>query len=160
MTPTRIPSLVLAALVAGVLGFALAEAAYSDLPRLPVLAAVSLVLLAVTELAMAKVVSDRLAHRRRADGRPAGKALHPMQIARAAVLAKASSPAGALLAGGYAGLLLWTYPRRDEAPSFGEDAVASGASAAAAVLLVVAALVLERACRAPDVDAAVEESTA
>ncbi len=152
MTPTRLPTLVLIALIAGALGYAVVDAAYSSLPRLPLLAAVSMVLLAGTELAMAQVVRDRIAHRRRADGRPVGRPLHPMQVARAAVLAKATSPTGALLVGGYGGVLAWTLPRRSQSPTFADDALAAGLSCGAALLLVGAALVLERACRAPDVE--------
>lgn len=150
MTETRLRTLVALALAAGVAAWLLAETAYGDLPRLPVLAALSLVLLAGTELVVAKVVRDRIAHRRRPDGAP-GRPLHPMQIARAAVLAKASSPTGALLAGGYGGLLGWVLPRRDETAAASDDALAAGLSCGAALLLVAAALLLERACRAPDV---------
>jgi hypothetical protein len=157
VTPTRPRSLLLTALVAGVLGWLLADAAYSDLPRLPVLAGASLVLLAVTELGMAKVVRDRLHHRRRADGRPLGRPLHPMQVARAVVLAKASSPTGALLAGGYGGVLTWVLPRREESAALADDALAAGLAAAASLLLVAAALLLERSCRAPGHDEETED---
>ncbi len=84
---------------------------------LPAYAPVTLVLLTVTELGMAKVVADRLAHRLDRQGRPRGRALHPMQVARAAVLAKASSVTGAVLLGGYGGLFAWTLPRRSGAGS-------------------------------------------
>jgi hypothetical protein len=102
--PTRPGPLL--ALVAGfaVLLYVLADTAYGSVPQLPVYAPVTLVLLAVTELAMAKVVADRLAHRRDRRGRPRGRPLHPTQVARAAVLAKASSTTGALLLGAYGGL--------------------------------------------------------
>jgi hypothetical protein len=159
VTPTRLPTLLLTVVVSGVLAYLLADAAYSDLPRLPVLAAFSLVLLAVTELAMARVVRDRVGHRRRRDG-AAGRPLHPLQVARAVVLAKASSPTGALLAGAYGGLAAWALPRRDQSPTIADDATAAVLSAAAALLLVVAALLLERACRTPDVPGDVEESAA
>ena len=150
MRPTR-PGPVLA-LVAGfaVLLYLLAETAYGSLPPLPGYAPVTLALLAVTELGMAKVVADRLAHRRDRRGRPRGRPLHPMQVARAAVLAKASSTTGAVLLGAYGGLLAWTLPRRDELAAARDDALVAGLSALAALVLVVAALVLERACRTPD----------
>ena len=150
MTPTRPGPLL--ALVAGfaVLLYLLAETAYGSLPTLPVPAPVTLVLLAVFELGMAKVVADRLAHRRDARGRPRGRPLHPMQIARAAVLAKASSAGGAILLGAYGGLLAWTLPRRDELAAARDDTLVAGLSALAALLLVGAALLLERACRTPD----------
>ena len=99
---------------------------------------------------MDKVVSDRLAHRRDARGRPRGRPLHPMQVARAAVLAKASSTAGAVLLGAYGGLFAWTLPRRAQLAVAERDAVVAGLTALAALALVAAALVLERACRTPE----------
>lgn len=151
MTPTRVPSLVLTALLAALAAWLLADGrllpgvTYGDLPRVPVAAPLALVLLAVVELGMARVVRDRLRRRRDARGRPLGRALHPMQVARAAVLAKASSPAGALLLGAYAGLLVWLVPS-----SVTGERVVTAVAAGAALALVVAALVLERACRTPD----------
>ena len=150
MRPTRPGPLV--ALVAGfaVLLYVLADTAYGSVPALPLYAPVTLVLLAVTELGMARVVSDRLAHRRDPRGRPRGRPLHPMQVARAAVLAKASSVTGAVLLGAYGGLFAWTLPRRAELAVAERDALVSGLTGLAALALVVAALVLERACRTPD----------
>jgi Protein of unknown function (DUF3180) len=146
--PTRVPVLLLVAVVTGVLAWLLAEAAYGDLPPLPRYAPATLGLLAVVEGGMAKVVRDRLRGRRDRDGRPLGRPLHPFQVARAVVLAKASSVAGAVLLGGYGGLLLWTLPQ--SARNAQRDALVSGLSAAAALALVVAALLLERVCRAPE----------
>lgn len=158
MKATRVPTLVLLALVFALLGYLVAELAYGSLPVLPALAPVSLVLLAVVELGMARVVRDRLAGRRTAAGRPRGRPLHPMQVARAAVLAKASSPTGAVLFGAYVGLLAYVLPRRGELATWANDALVSAASAFGSLVLVVAALLLERACRDP-ADPALESST-
>jgi hypothetical protein len=133
----------------GLLGYLVAEVAYGALPALPAFAPVSLVLLALVELGMARIVRDRLSGRRTADGRPRGRPLHPMQVARAAVLAKASSPTGAVLLGMYAGLLAYVLPRRGQLATWANDAVVSAVSALACLALVVAALLLERACRTP-----------
>ena len=150
MTPTR-PQVLLGIVVGfALLAFAVASTAYGSLPVLPGYAPVSLVLLALAELAMAKVVRDRLSTRARARSGPPGRALHPMQVARAAVLAKASSVTGAVLLGAYAGLLAWTLPRRDELALADRDALVAGVSCVGALALVVAALLLERACRTPD----------
>ena len=73
-----------------------------------------------------------------------------MQVARAAVLAKASSAGGAVLLGVYGGLLAWTLPRRDRLAASADDALVAALSAAACLGLVVSALALERACRRPD----------
>ena len=146
MRPTRLRGLLVVSLVGAVAGVLLVRTAYADLPPLPLYAPVTLVLLAVAELCMAKVVRDRVQGRARQGARP----LHPMQVARAAALAKATSPAGALLLGVYGGLLLQLLPK--EAEQATADALVSAASAAAALGLVVAALLLERACRLPDDD--------
>lgn len=150
MTPTQLPVLALCVLAGGVLGDVLASSAYSSLPPLPAYGALSLVLLAVVELGMARVVRDRVQGRLRsrpAPGRRAARPLHPLQVARAVALAKASSPTGALLLGLHLGLLVWLLPRNAEQAR--SDAVVSALSAAAAALLVLAALALERACRTP-----------
>ena len=158
MTPTRPRTLLGLVVGFGLLAYLVAALAYGSLPVLPRYAPVSIVLLAVVEAGMAKVVRDRLMHRLDENGRTGPlsrrpRPLHPMQVARAAVLAKASSAGGAVLLGGYGGLLAWTLPRRNLLVASGSDAVVAGLSALACLGLVVAALVLERACRRPDDDA-------
>ena len=150
MRPTRLGTLLALILGFGVGSYAVAALAYGSLPVLPRYAPVSIVLLAVVEIGMAKVVRDRLNHKVDARGRPKGRPLHPMQVARAAVLAKASSAGGAVLLGLYGGLFAWTLPRRDQLAASGEDALVAGLSTIACLGLVLAALLLERACRRPD----------
>ncbi len=144
MKPTGFTVLLLCVLPAALVGYLLGVVAYSDLPPLPRYAPLTLVLLGFVELAMARVVRDRVARWARSGAR----ALHPLQVARAAALAKASSPTGALLFGVYTGLLLWLLPRPAEQAR--SDAVVCAVSAAAALFLVVTALLLERACRTPE----------
>jgi hypothetical protein len=155
VTPTRPGTLAALIVGFGAVGYLLAALFYGQLPPLPAYAPVTVVLLALAELAMARVVRDRVTHRLDARGRAAARPtrprpLHPMQIARAAVLAKASSAGGAVLLGVYAGLFAWTFPRRGRLLATGDDALVAGLSALACLGLVVAALVLERACRRPD----------
>jgi len=150
MTPTRPRTLLLLVLGFGALAYLVAALAYGSLPLLPRFAPVSVVLLALVELGMAKVIRDRLAHRLDPRGRPLGRPLHPMQVARAAVLAKASSAGGAVLLGAYGGLLAWTLPRRDMLLASDRDATVAAFSAVACLGLVLAALWLESACRRPD----------
>jgi uncharacterized membrane protein YbhN (UPF0104 family) len=148
VTPTRLRTLVLCGLAGALAGYLLAELAYGSLPPLPSYAPVTLLLLAVVEALMARVVSDRV----RGRARPGARPVHPLQVARAVALAKASSPTGSLLLGGYLAVLVWLLPR--EAEQARDDALVSGASALAALLLVLAALALERAGRTPDSPAA------
>jgi hypothetical protein len=81
--------------------------------------------------------------------RPTGRPMHPLQIARAAVLAKASSLGGAVVGGVYGGIFVWTFARRGDVATYSDDARVSGLAALAAVVLIVMALLLERACRTP-----------
>jgi hypothetical protein len=148
--PTRPSTLALVALAVAVLSYLLVAAAYGSLPSPPVGAPVTLVLLALAELALAKVVRDRIRHRLDARGRPPRRALHPVQVARAAALAKASSLTGAVVLGAYAGLFAWTAPRADVLAAAADDVPVAGVSAVAGLLLVVSALLLERACRVPE----------
>jgi hypothetical protein len=142
--PTRVSLLVLVLLVAAAVGYVVAETSYSDLPPLPPLAPVSLGLLALVEGLMAAVVRSKVRGRR-----PSGRPMHPIQKARAAVLAKASSLGGAVVGGGYGGIFVWTFARRGDVATYGDDARVSGLAALAAVVLIVMALLLERACRTP-----------
>ena len=142
MTPTRPSTLLTLAAVAGVLGLLLGTTAYGSLPPLPVYAPVSLVMLGVFELGLARAVRARLR------GPVRGRQMHPLQVARAAALAQASSACGALVLGGYGGLL--AHVVRLDAEQAKADAVVCAVAVAGAALLVVAALVLERACRTPD----------
>ena len=136
-------SLVLAAAVAAVVGYALAELAYGSLVDLPVYGPVTAVVIAAFELSLAKIIRDKVR------GRSTRRSMHPMQIARAAALAKASSSAGSLLLGLYAGLLAWTFPRRGQLAAAGADARVAGLAVLACLALVAAALLLERSCRTP-----------
>ena len=146
MTATRVSRLLAAAVITGLAAYLLAASSYASLPPLPGYAPVTLVLLAIVEAALASVVRDRLAVRRTP---VRGRTLHPLQVARAAVLAKATSPTGAVLLGGYSGYLLWTFPHRAASRAASADSRVCAASAVAALLVVLAALALERACRAP-----------
>lgn len=142
MTPTRLRSLFAAALVAGILAYLLAVAAYGSVVSLPYYATATALVIAMFEAGLGKVVRDKLR------GRGRGRPMHPLQVARAAALAKASSSAGALLLGLYGGLLAWTATHLDLAAAR-HDALAAGLSAVACLALVAAALLLERSCRTP-----------
>jgi len=136
-------TLLLLALTTGVLGWGVPELSDRALLALPRYSPVTTVLIALFEAGLAKVVSDKI------QGRSRGRRMHPLQVARALVLAKASSAAGALLLGLYGGMFVWTFPQREGHPAVASDALVAALSAGAALLLVVGALLLERACRTP-----------
>lgn len=150
MTLTRWRTLALLALLTGVLGWLLAQLAYGDLVTLPAYAALTAGVLAAFEAILARTVADRVRGRRIAPGVRSPRPMHPLQVVRALALAKASSAAGALLFGLYGGLAVWTFPRRDRLVAAAEDTQVAVLSALACLLLVGAAMALERACRTPD----------
>lgn len=84
--------------------------------------------------------------------RARGQRLLPHEAVNRLVLARASAFVGALVGGGYAGYALsWV---GDPAELADERIARSGAAAFAGLLIVVAALLLERACRIRSDDAA------
>ena len=101
--------------------------------------------LGIAFLAAAVLVST-VALRRRLRGSAGTKPPQPLGVARMAVLGKASSHVGAVLAGGYAGYLLMLLPSLDIAARR-ERAVVAAVAVLAAVLLTLAGLLLERSCR-------------
>lgn len=143
MTPTRARTLAAAAVSAGVLVYLLLRLVYDNIPRLPRTAPLSLLLVGLVEAQAAVLTRARLARR------PGTRPILPITVARLAALAKASSLAGAVLAGAWAAVLGYTVPRADEIGVAGADAITAGLGLGAAVVLVAAALLLERVCRVP-----------
>jgi uncharacterized SAM-binding protein YcdF (DUF218 family) len=152
VTPTRGPVLAGLAAVAALFGWtgaALLVSLGQPLPRVPLSAPLVLLLLAAILLATALSTRARLAAMR--ERRPDARPVNPLVTARAAVLAKASSPVGALVVGlyaGYGGYLVQEIAigaRRQLALLCG-FAVLSG------VAVVAAALFLESVCRLPPPD--------
>jgi DMSO reductase anchor subunit len=142
VTPTRPRTLLLVALVGGLVTYLVARATYDDLPPLPWSAAFTTFGLALVELWLAPSIRARL------QGRPRTKPIMPIAVARAAAFAKASSTLGALLGGAWVGLLAHLVTRLDlDVPR--RDALYSALGLVAALLLVVAALRLEGVCRVP-----------
>lgn len=145
MRPTRIAWLVAVAVISGAAVYAAVELAYSSIPPVPLYAPVAILFLGIAELLTAGSVRSRL------DGRPGTRPIAPMAAARLAALAKASALAAAVAFGGYAGLLGYTLRQLDKSVP-AHDATASGFGVLAALVLVLAALALERTCRLPDGD--------
>ncbi|WP_163548534.1 DUF3180 domain-containing protein [Candidatus Frankia nodulisporulans] len=141
MNPTRGRDLALVAVIFGALAYLLLWWAYRSIPALPRTAPVSVLVIGALELQIAGHT------RRRLEGRPGTRPIVALTVARLAAFAKASSVAAAALAGGWAGTLGYTIPRTDEFGSAGGDAITAGLGLAAAVVLLVGGLVLERVCR-------------
>ena len=139
MGPTRPATLVVAGLAAAAVAWWVISSFYGDIPRLPWLPTVTLAALAVLEAYVA------INTRQRIERRPGREPVDPLAVARYVVLAKASSLAGAIFAGFYAGLVGWLFLERTRAAD--GDIPAATAGLVASLALVGAALWLERSCR-------------
>jgi len=135
-------------LVAGVVGLAagyiLFEQAYDSLPPLPVLAGISLLVLGIAESLLGVAIRKRI--------REARVALGGVGIARALVLAKASSILAALMSGVWVGILGYLAPRAGRVAAAQEDLPSVLVGIGCAVGLLAAALWLEYCCRDPHAD--------
>jgi hypothetical protein len=142
MRPTRFPTLALVALGCAVLTWLVVREVYQSLPPLPWTAIPVLLLAAFAESWTGRDLRRRIARR------PDTKPPDPLFVSRMLALAKASSIAGALVAGfavgfiGYlSGLVSAVTPR--------QDMLTAGLTAGAALILIAAALYLEYCCRVP-----------
>ena len=142
MRPTSISSLVVAALAAAAVAWLLLSVFYADWPPLPWLPVIVIAALAVLEGYLAQNTAARVQRK------PGAPRVEPLAVARYAVLAKASSLAGALYAGFSAGVLAWLLLEPTRAAR--EDVPAAAGGVLSSLALVGAALWLERACRVPD----------
>jgi hypothetical protein len=142
MGPTRLSTLLVAAMAAAALAWLVISGVYADIPRLPWLPNATLAGLAVLEAYAAVNTRARIDHK------PGRERVDPLAVARFAVLAKASSLAGSIFAGFYAGITLWLAVERTRAAY--DDLPAAAGGLVASLALVGAALWLERSCRVPD----------
>jgi hypothetical protein len=134
--------------VAGVLTavvvFLLLLVGYDAVPPLPVLAGGTLLVLAVLELGYTVAIRPRLA------GRRGTKPVPALQAVRVVALAKASSLLGAIMAGGWLGVLVFVLPKRDAIVAAANDTTSGVVGLVSAAALIAAALWLEYSCRAPE----------
>jgi hypothetical protein len=148
MTPTRLRTLFLIAVVVAAVSWLVLHAVYGSLPPLPWTMVPALIIAAGGEVITGRGLQARILRR------PGAKPVPPLQVARMVALAKASSLAAAVIGGlaaGFAGAAAGSLP----APAARHDVFAASSTFVAAVVLAVAALYLARCCRVPvDPDAA------
>lgn len=143
MQLTRPGTLAGAFAVCAIVAWLAVRATFQDLPLLPITAVPALAALAIAEAVVGRHVRNRLTGRR-----GVGKPFAPIAIARLVALAKASSVAASALGGLAAGYLIFVLGSLEKTiPA--RDAKVAGATVAAALALIAAALYLERCCRAP-----------
>jgi hypothetical protein len=143
MRPTNLATLVVAGLATAALSWLLISRFYGDIPKLPWLPPIMLAALAVAEGAIAPSTKARI------ERQPGREPVDPLLVARLVVLAKASSLAGSLFGGLFAGATTWLLIERQRLTHAADDLPAAVGGLVASILLVVAALWLERSCRIP-----------
>jgi hypothetical protein len=146
MTPTRARDLLAAGLVAALLANLVIRLSYGSLPGFPLLAGATFGVLGIAEALAGNALRARILRR------PGARPVQPLVAARAVLLAKASSLAGAIMAGVWTGLLVYVLPRSAEVTAAASDAVSGAVGLVCALGLVAGALWLERCCRTPDDD--------
>ena len=146
MTFTRARDLIAAAAIAAVLMNLLLRLSYGDLPTLPQPAGTTLLVFAIAEVVLGNTLRARIQQR------PGSRPVQALTAAKAVVLAKASSLAGAITGGAWLGVLGYVLPLRSELASAASDTITASLGAVCAAALVAAALWLEHCCRTPHDD--------
>ena len=144
MKPTKVRDLLVAGVVAAVLGHLLVRLTYGSLPTFPAAAGVTLAVLGVAEILAGNVLRARIQRK------PGSRPVQPLVAARAVVVAQASALGGAIVAGLWAGLLVYVLPQTGDVVAASGDTTASAVGLVSALILVGGGLWLERCCRAPD----------
>ncbi|HSK26277.1 MAG TPA: DUF3180 domain-containing protein [Jiangellales bacterium] len=145
MRPTRVSLLLALALASVAVGWSLGrivDTVTGSLPVTPRLTPALLAFLAVVLLISARVVRGWVLERRY------DRRMNALRVTRLLALAKAAALTGAVVAGGYSGVVL-LYAQVQPASLGRERVVVAGLSALAGVAVSVSALFLERACRVP-----------
>ncbi|MDQ2749528.1 MAG: DUF3180 domain-containing protein [Pseudonocardiales bacterium] len=139
MRRTRLADLAVPFFVIGVTVYVLLRFSYSDLPPLKSFVPLPLGVLAVAEFVASRRVRAAVRHD------PDAKPMAAIVIARCVALGKASSLVGAGVVGAAVGLLARVAPEADTVRSASNDTRVGIFLVVAALLLVAAGLLLERA---------------
>jgi hypothetical protein len=141
--PTRTSTLTVVAVVCALAAWLLLHSVYAKLPPLPWTGVPALLVAAVAEAWTGRDLKARIA------GKRGLKPAAPLFVSRMVALAKASSLAGAAIAGLSAGFVIYLSGQLS-VPTPRQDALTAAITLAAAVVLTCAALYLEYCCRVPD----------
>ena len=147
MGPTRKRDLTTATVIVAIIGFVVVSLTYRWFPPITVLTGLSLLAVAAVEVGWAFYVRSKIADGKIGDG-PGW--LHPLAVARAVMISKASAWVGALALGWWVGVLVYLLPKRAVLRVAREDSTGVVVAAVSALALVLAALWLQHCCRAPD----------
>jgi Protein of unknown function (DUF3180) len=143
LRPTSPATLVVAALVAAAIGWLFIANDYSDFPQVTWLPGIITAGLGVLEIIAALTTKARI------DRRPGTEPVDPLTVVRYVVLAKASSLVGALFGGFFGAVAVWLFASRGRLAAATSDLPPALGGFFGALLLLIGALLLERACRVP-----------
>jgi len=150
---TRPRDLLAVGLVAAVVGYALVRLNYQRMPPLPRFAGVAAAILGIGEAIAGHGLRSRIRPPERAKGPARTRTpVPPLTAARAVMAAKATSLAGAALAGLWLGLLVYLLPSWTLLAAAQSDGVTAIVGLVGALVMMGGALYLEYCCRAPDRD--------
>ncbi len=150
---TRPRDLLAVGLVAVVVGYALVRLNYQRMPPLPRFAGVAAAILGIGEAVAGHGLRSRIHPPERAKGPARTRTpVPPLTAARAVMAAKATSLAGAALAGLWVGLLAYVLPSWTLLAAAQSDGVTAIIGLVGALVMMGGALYLEYCCRAPDQD--------
>jgi hypothetical protein len=144
LQPTKATTLIVSAIAFAALGLWGMSRFFADIPNITFLPGLTLAALAVMEAVAAHNTKAKI------EKKPRRGSVNPLLVARYAVLAKASSLAGAIFAGAYGGVAAWAVSQHGQLRVADADLPPSVAGLVGALALVGGALALERACRVPD----------
>ncbi|MEU5693468.1 DUF3180 domain-containing protein [Actinosynnema sp. NPDC020468] len=141
---TKSRDLLAVGLVAALLAHLLLRLAYDTLPPLPTFAGFTLLVIAAVDLVLAFSLRARI------NRKPGSAPVQPLTAARAVALAKASSVLGSIMAGAWAGVLVYVLPVRGDFEAADNDLTSSVVGLVCAAALIGAGLWLEHCCRTPE----------
>jgi hypothetical protein len=143
LRPTNPATLVVAGLGAAAVGWIMIARDYNDFPSLTWLPTFITLGLAILELIAARATKARI------DRLPGAMPVDPLVAVRYVILAKASSIVGAVFAGFFGAVALWLLAERGRLAAASGDLPPAIGAFGGAVVLLIAALLLERSCRVP-----------
>jgi len=150
---TRPRDLLAVGLVAAALSYLVIRLNYHRMPPLPRLAGLAAALVGVGEAAAGFGLRSRIRPRERnTGGVSTRKPVAPLTAARAVMAAKATSLAGAAVAGLWVGLLFYVLPSWSVLAAAQVDGVTGIVGLVGAIIMIGGALFLEHCCRAPGMD--------
>lgn len=147
MGPTRKRDLTATTVSLAIVGYVLVSLTYRWFPPITVWTGLSLLGVAAVEAGWGFYVRSKIGDGKIGDG-PGW--LHPLAVARAVMMSKASAWVGALVLGWWVGVLVYLLPRRSGLRVAAEDTAGVVVAAVSALALVVAALWLQHCCKSPD----------